>query len=87
MAKILIVEDSATMRNNVARLLRATKKGYEIELRFNKNINDWHIWANASMTHAVDKILSKEEPQLKDPHLLAAGFQIDQTDHLCLTNH
>ncbi|MGK5085619.1 response regulator [Bdellovibrionota bacterium FG-1] len=29
MAKILIVEDSATMRNNVVRLLRATKKGYE----------------------------------------------------------
>ena len=30
MAKILIVEDSTTMRNNVARLLRAAKKEYEI---------------------------------------------------------
>lgn len=55
------------------------KNGYEIELRFNKNVQDWHFWVNASMTHAVDKIIYKEEPALKDPHLLAQGFQIDQT--------
>ncbi len=58
---------------------RVTKKGYEIELRFNKNLNNWHLWAEASMTHAVDKIMEKEDPELKDPHLLAKGFQIDQT--------
>ena len=53
---------------------RVTKKGYEIELRFNKNINDWHLWAETSMTHAVDKIMEKEEPELLDPHLLAKRF-------------
>ncbi len=55
-----------------------TKKGYEFELKFNKTLKNWHLWAEASMTHAVDKVISKEEPGLKDPHLLAAGFQIDQ---------
>ena len=58
---------------------RVTKKGYEIELRFNKTLGDWHLWAETSMTHAVDKVVEKEEPELKDPHLLAKGFQIDQT--------
>jgi TonB-linked SusC/RagA family outer membrane protein len=62
-----------------------TKKGYEMELRFNKNVNNWHLWANTSMTHAVDKIIYKEEPELKDPHLLAAGFQIDQVRSIITT--
>jgi hypothetical protein len=57
---------------------RVTKKGYEIELRFNKNLKDWHLWVETSITHAVDKVMEKEEPGLKDPHLLAKGFQIDQ---------
>jgi TonB-linked SusC/RagA family outer membrane protein len=61
---------------------RVTKKGYEVELRFNKNLRSWHFWANASMTHAVDKIVEKEEPELKDQHLKAKGFQIDQTRSL-----
>ena len=58
---------------------RVKKKGYEVELRFNKNLQNWLFWANTSVTHAIDKILYKEEPSLKDPHLLAQGFQIDQT--------
>lgn len=62
---------------------RVKKDGYEAELRFNKNLSaNLHLWANVNMTHAVDKIITKEEPQLKDPHLLAAGFQIDQTKSL-----
>ncbi|HBL77088.1 MAG: hypothetical protein A2W90_19045 [Bacteroidetes bacterium GWF2_42_66] len=64
---------------------RVTKKGYEFELRLNKNLKDWHLWANASMTHAVDKVVEKEEPELKDPHLLAKGFQIDQTKSVIST--
>jgi TonB-linked SusC/RagA family outer membrane protein len=58
---------------------RVTKKGYEIELRFNKNLNYWHLWAETFVTHVVDKVMEREEPALKDPHLLAKGFQIDQT--------
>jgi len=61
---------------------RVKKNGYEVELRFNKNLQNWHLWANTSVTHAIDKILYKEEPMLKDPHLLAQGFQINQTKSL-----
>ena len=64
---------------------RMNVKGYEIELRFNKVLNDWHFWADASMTHAVDKVMEKEEPLLKDSHLLAKGFQISQTRTLIST--
>jgi TonB-linked SusC/RagA family outer membrane protein len=58
---------------------RVIKEGYEIELEFNKRLQGWHLWAATSMTHAVDEIMEKEEPTLKDPHLLAKGFQIEQT--------
>lgn len=58
---------------------RVITKGYELELEFNKRLKGWHLWAATSMTHAVDEIMEKEEPTLKDPHLLAKGFQIDQT--------
>ncbi|MDP2337345.1 MAG: TonB-dependent receptor [Bacteroidota bacterium] len=58
---------------------RVKKNGYEVELRFNKNLQNWHLWVNTSVTHAIDKILYKEEPELKDPHSLAQGFQIGQT--------
>lgn len=57
---------------------RVTKKGYEVELRFNKDLGKWRIWANVAVTHAVDKILEREEPELTDPHRKAAGFQIGQ---------
>lgn len=58
---------------------RVIKKGYEVELSYKKMVNSWYLWAATSVTHAVDEIMEKEEPTLKDPHLLAKGFQIDQT--------
>lgn len=59
--------------------------GYEIELRYNKMLRNGRIWATASMTHAVDKVIYKEEPQLKDSYLLAQGFQIGQNRSLIST--
>jgi len=67
---------------STANVGRVTKKGYEIELRFNKNIGKWHLWANTSMTHAVDRIINKEEPQFKDAYLKEEGYQIDQNKSL-----
>jgi TonB-linked SusC/RagA family outer membrane protein len=67
---------------STANVGRVTKKGYEIELRFNKNLGKFHLWLNTSMTHAVDRIISKEEPQFKDAYLKAEGYQIDQTKTL-----
>ncbi len=65
---------------------RVKKNGYEIELKFNIDLGKAHLWANASMTHAVDKIIYKEEPQLKDAYLKQAGFQIDQTKSVITDN-
>lgn len=57
-----------------------SKKGYEIELKFDKRWNNgMHLWATTSMTNAIDKILYKEEPELKDSYLKEQGFQIGQT--------
>ena len=57
---------------------RVKKNGYEVELRFNKQLGAWHFWLNTSITHAVDKIIDKEEPQLLDSHLKDEGYQIAQ---------
>jgi len=57
-----------------------TKKGFEIELRFDKRWSTgWRTWTNASMTNAVDYIEYKEEPGMKDAYLKEQGFQIGQT--------
>ncbi len=49
--------------------------GYEIELRLSKKItNDLRLWANGSMTHAVDKVIDKDDPQLLDAYRKAAGY-------------
>lgn len=61
---------------------RVTKSGYEIEFRFNKNLREWYLWAETSITHVVDKVMEREEPLLLDPHRLRKGFQIDQTKTL-----
>lgn len=66
-----------------ANVERVTKNGYEVELKFNENLNkNMHVWLTASLTHVKDKILYKEEPELKDAYLKAQGFPIDQTKTL-----
>jgi TonB-linked SusC/RagA family outer membrane protein len=55
-------------------------KGYELELRVNKTLtNGLRLWANFSMTHAKDKIIEADDPQLKDDYLKRANKQIGQT--------
>ncbi|MDE6023790.1 MAG: SusC/RagA family TonB-linked outer membrane protein, partial [Muribaculaceae bacterium] len=49
-----------------ANLGKAEVTGYEIELRFNKQINpDMRVCANASMTHAANKINDSDDPNNK----------------------
>jgi TonB-linked SusC/RagA family outer membrane protein len=55
-------------------------KGYELELRVNKTLtNGLRLWANFSITHAKDKIIEADDPQLKDDYLKRANKQIGQT--------
>ena len=63
-----------------ANLGKAEVSGYEFELRFSKNINpDMRIWANLNMTHASNKIIFRDDPDLKPSYQKQAGFAIGQT--------
>ncbi len=62
-----------------ANLGKAEVKGYELELRFNKNITrDLRLWANFSMTHAANKIIDRDDPELKPDYQKQAGYAIGQ---------
>lgn len=62
-----------------ANLGRAEVKGYELELRFTKDLGrDMRIWANASMTHAANKIIERDDPIKKPSYQKLAGYQIGQ---------
>ncbi len=63
----------------VANLGKVTTNGYEIELRFNKVFpNQMRVWANTSMTHAINKIKVKDDPELLPAYRKEAGYSIDQ---------
>lgn len=69
-----------------ANLGRVKTHGYELELRFNKRIGkDWRLWANTNMTHAVNKILDADNPELLPSYQKGEGFAINQ-DHAYLNN-
>ena len=58
----------------------AKTRGYEFEIRFNKLLaNQMHIWANLSMTHALNEIEVKDDSPLLPSYKKAAGYAIGQT--------
>ncbi len=66
-------------RPPVSNLGKTEVKGYELELKFNKKLNrDVRLWANMALTHAKDRIIERDDPQLLDAYLKQAGFQIGQ---------
>lgn len=66
----------------VANLGKVTTKGYELELRFNKKFGkDLRLWANLNMTHAVNKIKFKDDPELLPAYQKQAGFAIGQSHY------
>ena len=63
-----------------ANLGKVTTSGYELEVRFNKVFaNRMRLWANFNMTHAVNKIKVKDDPELLPSYRKAAGHSIRQT--------
>ena len=62
-----------------ANLGKVRTKGYEIEVRLNKRIgSNLRVWLNANMTHAVDKVIDADDPQLLVAYQKKADFQINQ---------
>lgn len=63
-----------------ANLGKVEVRGYEIELKFNKVLpNKIRIWVNASMTHAKDRIIERDDPQLLPDYRKQAGYSLGQT--------
>ena len=55
-------------------------KGYEIELRLNKQVNkDLRLWGNFAYSHAKSKVIERDDPELLPSYMKQAGFTIDQT--------
>lgn len=68
-----------------ANLGRVRTKGYELELRVNKTLNNGlRLWGNFNMTHAENKILKYDDPVLRPAYQKSEGFAIGQ-DHAHLT--
>lgn len=63
-----------------ANLGKVRSQGYEIQLRFNKRLNpNLRLWADFSMTHAMSKILERNDPALYPDYQKQAGYSINQT--------
>ncbi len=65
--------------------------GYEWEVKLNKVFaNGLRLWGNFNMTHAKNKVLIKDDPQLAPSNLREAGYSMNQTktwlDHGYLQN-
>lgn len=64
----------------VANLGKVKVNGYELELRLNKKIGtDWRLWANLNITHAKNKVLQADSPQLLPDYQKSEGKSLGQT--------
>ena len=64
----------------VANLGKVKSSGYELDIRFNKKLNnDWRLWGNMAFTHAVNTIVERDDPQLTPEYQKKAGKTINQT--------
>ncbi len=62
-----------------ANLGKVEGTGFELELRFNFKLNNgMRLWANPSITHAVNKVLFRDDPELLPDYLKNAGQQLGQ---------
>ena len=63
----------------VSNLGEVQAKGYEIELRVNKQFNrETRVWGNFSLTHNENEIIKKDDAPLKPNYQKAEGYAIDQ---------
>lgn len=62
-----------------ANLGRVRSTGFELELRLNYTFsNNLHLWGNFNMTHATNKILSYDDPELTPAYQKRTGYSIGQ---------
>ena len=62
-----------------ANLGRTITQGYELEVKLNKRFNNGlRVFLNTNMTHAKDKVLAQNQPQLLPAYQKTEGYQIGQ---------
>jgi TonB-linked SusC/RagA family outer membrane protein len=62
-----------------ANLGKVRNKGYEVEVRVQKSVSkNVRLWSNLSMTHAKNRIIDADNPQLLDEYQKSAGKPIGQ---------
>lgn len=62
-----------------ANLGEVRNKGYELELRVTKSLpGGIRLWGNFNMSHAKDRIIEADDPELQDDYRKRAGKQIGQ---------
>ncbi len=59
---------------------KVNSHGYELEVRFNHVFgNGMRLWSNANMTHAVNKVIFRDDPELYYAYQKQQGYPIGQT--------
>lgn len=61
-----------------ANIGKVESHGAEIELKFRKNWKDFGIWGGYNWTVAKNKVIYKEDPELKPAYQKNAGYAINQ---------
>jgi hypothetical protein len=68
------------MEAPTANLGKVQNKGFEVELKFNRQLNtDWRIWADINFTHAKDKVINADAPELLPEYQKPDNKQVSQT--------
>ncbi len=63
-----------------ANLGEVKSHGYELEVRLSRSIKqDLRLWANINMTHATNKVIFADDPELSPDYQKTAGYSIGQT--------
>lgn len=64
----------------MANIGRVKSNGYELELRLNHRFsNKMRVWLNSNTTHATNKVIFRDDPELTQAHRKAEGYTIGQT--------
>ncbi len=63
----------------VANLGEVKVSGYELELRFSKQINKVRLWTNVNITHAKNEVIDADSPDLLPNYQKNEGYPIGQS--------
>ena len=62
-----------------ANLGEVIAKGYEVQLKLSHTFNKLHAWVNLSLTHAKNKVIYRDDPELLPAYQKQANYAIGQT--------